>query len=168
MVKLYGSERRTVMWWRQLYLRLLRWQFKASEVDSYFLLYRKTILRKVLPWVVLIQKSHRNQGQSIFWGAFTFVEYKMFPGQQSILCTGMKSGPMSPINEKKHPALGQGKVRMARGIYIMVMGFLNWKISERGKDLSTDVAPPESTHTPSGQTCSLVQVLQGNGGQGTR
>lgn len=35
----------------------------------------------------------------------------MFPGQQSIQCTGMKSGPMSPINEKKapHPRPGQGQ-----------------------------------------------------------
>lgn len=146
MVKLYGSERRTVMWWRQLYLRLLRWQFKASDGDSYFLFCRKTVLRKVLPQVVLIQKSHPNQGQSIFWGAF--VEHKIFPGQQSIQCTGMKSGPVSPTNgEKKCPPLRQGKVRMARGIYIDVMGsaeLKNVRTRKGFKDVSTQYGCSDS------------------------
>lgn len=72
-------------------------------METYFLLCRETILRKVLLWAVLIQKSRWNQDQFIFWGAFAFVEHQIFLGQQSIQCTGMNLGPMSLRNEKKAP-----------------------------------------------------------------
>lgn len=92
----------------------------------------------MLPWAVLIQKSQGNQDQFIFRGAFAFVEHQIFLGQQSIQCTGMKSGPMSPINEKKAPTLGQGKVRLARGIYITVIGFAELKDHRTGKGFKAD------------------------------
>lgn len=123
-------------------------------METYFLLRRKTVLRKVLLRAVLIQKSHWNQDQFIFWGAFAFVEHQIFLGQQSIQCTGMNSGPMSPINEKKapHPTPGQAKVRLSRGIYITAKGFAELKDHRTGKeckaDLEWDCQPLASLGTP--------------------
>lgn len=45
---------------------------------------------------------------------------------------------MSPINEKNHPTLGQGKVSLARGIYITVVGFAELEDRRTGKGFKAD------------------------------
>lgn len=102
------------------------------------------------------------------------MEHKIFLGQQSIQCTGMKSGPMSPTNgEEKAPSpkAGQGQEGQ-RNIYD-VMGSAELKDVRTRKDLrmsahSMDVVIPECVSTLSGQSCSSLLVLQGDGGQGPR
>lgn len=47
---------------------------------------------------------------------------------------------------KKQPTLGQGKVRLARGIYIMVIGLAELKDHRTGKGLKADPGPVGTWH----------------------
>lgn len=76
---------------------------------------------------------------------------------------------------KKHPTLGQAKVRLSREIYIIAKGFAELKDHRTGKGLHADLewdcqqlASLDYIPILSQHRCSWILVLQGDGEQGAR
>jgi len=58
--------------------------------------------------------------------------------------------------KKKHSSLGQGKVRLARGIYIMVIGFAELKDHRTGKGFKADPGAVSTWHQSG---CSWITFI---------
>lgn len=80
---------------------------------------------------------------------------------------------------KKHPTLGQAKVRLSRGIYITAKGFAELKDHRTRKELQADLewdhqhlaslgTPGLYSYFISAYLCSGILVLQGDDEQGAR